>query len=444
MTCLLQKPDIEEKLDILAESARYDVCLSSCNGNSAGGVGRLRDPLHPLTRWVYPAYVPGKGRVGILKILQANSCINHCSYCAISAGYDCPKRVRFKPDELAEVFMQFYRTRLVHGIFISSGVANNPDYSMGQMIEAAMLLRNKHRFKDYIHLKLLPGVSESMIEQAVKVANRVSVNLELPSAGLLEPLAPEKRFNADLLTPMAVAAKHIQAGLGREGAASHTTQFVIGAGEETDLDVLRTVDWVYTDYFVFRSYFSAYQPVTESHIDLQRQSSLLREHRLYQCDFLLRGYGFRLADLVFDDHGKLPLSTDPKTAHAIMHPELFPVDINSDDEETLLRVPGIGRVSASRIVSARRHHSLVGLSDLKKAGAWIRRAAPYVVFSGKRDMDYEDASQGWLFERDPPGQWNTGNKPVSGAANTAYLYPGQTGKRLYYALGKSTDSVRCR
>ena len=433
--------DAEEKLDILAESARYDVCLSTCSGNSGGGVGRLRDPADPLSRWIYPSYVPGKGRVGILKILQANSCTNHCKYCVFSASRDCLRRTRLNPEELADIFMGFYRAHLVHGIFISSGIDGSPDSAMNEMIKTAVLLRRKHSFHDYIHLKILPGCSEVMIEEAAKVANRVSINLELPTPELLGTLAPEKEFKKDLLTRMGWAAKYVQR---RIGASSHTTQFVVGAGGESDLDVLQTVDWIYSDYHVFRSYFSAYQSFTQRRMGPQRDDSLLREHRLYQCDFLLRGYGFRLRDMVFDAQNRLPMTVDPKTAHAMMHPELFPVDINHDDENRLLRVPGIGRVSADRIIKRRLGRKYRSLDELKESGAWIRHAAPYVIFSGKRDRRCRDAGQGWLFEQDPPPGWNTGYTPASGAPDTGYVYPGQTGKRLYYALGKSTDTVRCR
>jgi predicted DNA-binding helix-hairpin-helix protein len=478
MANVIRRPTTEEKLDILAASARHDVCLATCSGNTAGGVGRLRDPVHPESRWIYPAHVPGRGEVGILKILQTNACKNHCSYCFLSSRCDRERRVSFDPQELADLFMGFVRARLAHGIFLSSGVGQDPDLSMARMVQTAEILRRRHGFGGYIHLKVLPGCSAAAVEQAALVADRISVNLEAPSARYLQALAPEKRFARDLLGPMRVAAGLVRQRMGGRRSApegsrglrvnSHTTQFVVGAGEESDLDILRTVDWLYRELYVFRAYFSAFQPPPGGgRVPLgpaiPGDHSLAREHRLYQCDFLLRGYGFRLPDLVFDRQGRLPANVDPKMAHALMHPELYPVDVNHAPEELLLRVPGIGPVAARRIAERRRRSPFRGLGDLKATGAALRRAEGYLEFSGRRDGSAASrggkATQGWLFEEMSVEGWHTGVLPSDLSSQGGseqppelrrpYPYPGQSGKPLYYRSRRGSrvrplGSNRCR
>lgn len=433
----------EDRLDLLAEAACYDVCLASCSGNTAGGVGRMRDPAAPAQRWIYPAYVPGRGRVGILKILQTNVCTNNCSYCALACSRDGVHRTGFSPDELSSIFMGFYKQRLCHGIFLSSGVAATADRSMTRMIDTATILRKKYRFRDYIHLKILPGCSHHLIDEAAKVANRISVNLEAPSPECLSAIAPQKDFYRDVVMRMRWAAEAVQ---GDTLAASQITQFVVGAARESDMDILKAVDRVYREYHVFRSYFSAYQPPGERDPvpETAETGPLLREHRLYQTDFLLRGYGFRLHDIVFDGSNRLPMEVDPKTAYAMMHPELFPVDVNTATEHELLRVPGIGPIAARRILHTRRRSPFLGVSGLKSTGAWVNRAAPYVLFNGRRDLANAESSQRWLFECDPPEGWTTGIASRRSTPGEHYAFPGQTGKRLHYPAGKSTDNLICR
>ncbi len=446
MVAVIKKPDVEARLDILAASARFDVCLSSCSGNAAGGVGRLRDPQHPADRWLYPAYVPGRGRVGILKVLQTNVCTNNCSYCAFAAQHGNLRRVSFAPDELARLYMRFYHRRFVHGIFISSGMGLCADVAMERMIRTAEILRSKYRYRGYIHLKLLPGVSYELVEQAARLANRVSVNLEAPSRAHLSAIAPEKDFVRDLLLRMKWAGELVRRS---RFAGSQTTQFVLGAADDTDLEVLKAVDWIYRELYVFRAYFSALQPIGDRAELPAADQPLLRENRLYQCDFLLRGYGFRFRDLVFDSHGRLPRHIDPKSAHALMHPELFPVDVNSASEDRLLRVPGIGPISAGRILAARQEASLRSLRDLGRLGAVAKHASPYVEFSGRRDGETRvNAAQPWLFEEMSCSSWRTGLTPYQHeklpAGGGRYAYPGQTGKRLVYATAHSPKLVLCR
>ena len=440
-------PGTDAKLDILAESARYDVCMSSCSANLAGGSGRLRDPQHPLTRWIYPAHMPGKGQVAVLKILQTNVCSKGCSYCRLAVNQDSVRRVGFSPDELARLFMQMYRRKLVHGIFLSSGVGLHPDTTMGRMIATAELLRKKHGFRDYIHLKILPGAAPELIENAVRIADRVSVNLETPDPRHLSVVAPAKDFRRDLLLRMKWAGDLIHRGI---GARSHTTQFVVGAADESDLDILKTVDWIYREMYLFRSYFSAYQPGRDETLELSnRYPALLREHRLYQCDFLMRAYGFRLHEFVFEPDGSLPISLDPKSAWAKMHPETFPVDVNQASEEELLRVPGIGPVSAARIVRLRKEQALRNPADLEVLGAISSRASAFVEFSGKRrEPCYQ---QGRLFDDDVTAAWRTDQAPLEvdkihrrNGAFGGYPFPGQTGKPLNFVTSRNQAPIVCR
>jgi len=430
MPAILVKPDTEKKLDILAASAQHDVCLASCSSNPLGGKGRVRNPEDPLNRWVYPVHVPGKGHVGILKVLQTNLCENKCSYCSIAAHRDSETRVGFGSRELAEAFIQLFRRRLVDGIFISSGMGLNLNSVMDRMIRTAEILRYKYRFSGYIHLKILPGASYTHIQRAAGLADRLSINCEAPTTGHLEKIAPNKNLVHDIISRMKWSGSIIRQGT---RAKSQTTQFVVGAGNETDLDILKAVDWIYRELFVYRSYFSSYQSI-ESGIK-KSGNGLIREHRLYQTDFLLRGYGFRLHDLVFNNKGELPLFIDPKQAYCRMHPEIFPVDINKADENRLLKVPGIGPVSAKRIIRLRREKSFSCIDDLKITGAVLSRLASYVEFSGKKDK-FGDYVQGYLFEQEPEKDWHSGFKPyqsdkISGDIKV-YDYPGQRGKPLSF------------
>ncbi len=442
MVGIIKTPDIENKLDILAASARYDVCLASCSSNSHGGSGRIHDPKNPITRWIYPAHIPGRGKVGILKVLQTNVCKNNCSYCTLSAHRDRIKRVSFAPHELAEIFIKFVQRRLVHGIFISSGVGFNIDSAMEKMVRTAEILRNKHNFKGYIHLKILPGASFNLIEHATHLADRISINLEAPTRKHLNTIAPDKNFVTDLIMRMKWAGDLIQK---KSYTKSHTTQFVVGASDETDFDILKTVDWIYREAYVFRAYYSAFQPVENVYCSFDNNNTLLREHRLYQSDFLLRGYGFRFHDLIFDKNGDLPKNVDPKTAYAMMHPEIFPIDINHAEEKELLKVPGIGPLSAQRIVKTRRKNPFHNLNELKRVGAIVKWAASYIEFSGKQEKQTKPGYiQQWLFDEMSSVQWRTGFEPyqkekiASGMSLIdnnlePYEYPGQKGKRLIFA-----------
>ena len=363
--------DTRQKIEVLGQSAQYDLCGEAC-GTEAN---RVRDDLG---RWIYPAVLPDGKRVKLLKILLTNACENDCYYCAnrVSRNF---QRISFAPEELAHVFDQMHRKGLVQGLFLSSGVCNAAR-TMDRMLATVELVRRRYGFSGYIHLKILPGATFAHVERAVQLANRVSVNLEAPSPERLARIAPPKDFTAHLLQPLRWAKRLIEEG----ASVSQTTQFVVGAADETDRELLSTTARLYRELGLARVYFSAFQPIAETPLEDHPPTPPLREHRLYQSDFLLRKYGFALEDLVFDESGNLPSEADPKLMWARAHPECFPVEVNRASREELLRVPGIGPISASRILKLRKKGKFRELSDLRKIGAIAKRAAPFILLDGRQ------------------------------------------------------------
>jgi predicted DNA-binding helix-hairpin-helix protein len=277
-----------------------------------------------------------------------------------------------------------HRADLVDGLFLSSGVCAGAGRTMDRMIACVELIRSQYQFDGYVHLKLLPGVSEAHIERALQLAHRVSVNLEAPNADRLGLIAPHKDFFEELAQPMRIAKRLMEASGGRLAPAGQTTQFVVGAAGEPDQEILSTTARLYDELDLRRAYFSAFQPVRGTPLDGQEPTPAWREHRLYQADWLLRFYGFGFEDLVFDGTGNLPRRADPKMLYARAHPELFPVEVNRASREELLRVPGLGPRSVGRILSWRRQGVLRELGDLRKAGAVADRAASFVLLEGRR------------------------------------------------------------
>jgi len=365
--------DTRQKIEVLGQSAQYDLCGEACGTKAS----RVRDDLG---RWIYPAVLPDGKRVKLLKILLTNACENDCHYCANRASRNF-RRVSFAPEELARAFDQMYRKGLVQGLFLSSGVCNAAR-TMDRMIATVELVRRRYGFSGYIHLKILPGATFAHVERAVQLANRVSVNLEAPSPERLVRIAPLKDFNAHLLQPLRWAKRLIEEG--KQNSVSQTTQFVVGAADETDRELLSTTARLYRELGLARIYFSAFQPIVDTPLGNHPPTPPLREHRLYQSDFLLRKYGFALEDLVFDESGNLPSEADPKLMWARAHPECFPVEINRATREELLRVPGIGPTSASRILKLRKKGKFRALSDLRKIGAITKRVAPFILLDGRR------------------------------------------------------------
>jgi putative DNA modification/repair radical SAM protein len=365
--------NLTAKVSLLGDSARYDIC-AACGTRSS----RVRDDID---RWIYPAALPDGRRVMLLKVLLTNACERDCAYCGNRASRDVP-RTSFTPDELAATFDELLRRRLATGLFLSSAVSGSADRAMERMIAAVEIVRYRYQFQGYVHLKILPGVGRAAVERATQLAQRVSVNLEAPNAERLARLSTSKDFERDLLQRMRWA----QQAMAAQGAtkASQTTQFVVGVADETDREILLTASQLYRELGLARVYFSAFQPVPATPLEGRPPTPTIREHRLYQCDFLLRWYGFGYEELVFDPAGNLPRSADPKLIWAQSHPEWFPVEVNRADREALLRVPGIGPRSATRILASRRRVTFRDLRALKRLGVAIQRAAPYILLGGRR------------------------------------------------------------
>ena len=364
--------DTFQKVQVLGQAAQYDIC-AAC-GTEAG---RIRDDIG---RWIYPAAMPDGRRVMLLKILMSNACENNCLYCANRRGRDF-RRISFQPEELARLFDELHRHGLVQGLFLSSAICGGATRMMERMLAAAELLRFKYEFRGYIHLKILPGADLACVERAAELANRLSVNLEAPSQERLAHIANDKDFD-DLLAPMGLVKAITDRG--RLVRAGQTTQFVVGAADETDREVMHTTHRLYRELGLARAYFSAFQPVVDTPLEDRPPTPLIREHRLYQADFLLRRYGFEFDDLVFDEDGNLPRSSDPKMIWALTHPELFPVEVNLASREELLRVPGIGPRSVARILKLRRQGRVRSLQGLSEIGAVAKRAAPFILLDGRQ------------------------------------------------------------
>ena len=369
------QPDAQEKIEILGHAARYDLCGEACGTEASR-------KLDEMGRWIYPAVMPDGKRISLLKVLLSNACQKNCAYCANRVGRDT-RRISFTPDELARLFDQTVHRGLVQGLFLSSGVCNSAVQTMDRMIATVELIRERYQFRGYVHLKLLPGISRDQVERAGQIAQRVSVNLEVPNRERLSQIAPHKTAD-EVLNPMRWASEFIARGEGRWAPAGQTTQFVVGAADESDSEIMTTVVHLYQKLHLHRAYFSAFQPIVDTPLEGHPLTPAWREHRLYQCDYLFRLYQFGLNDLIFDQDGFLLREADPKTIWARAHPEFFPVEINRAPRETLLRVPGIGPRSASHIVKWRLQGKFCTLQDLSKTGAVAQRAAPFILLDGKR------------------------------------------------------------
>jgi predicted DNA-binding helix-hairpin-helix protein len=367
--------DTMQKFDSLAAGAAYDLC-GACDAGR--GADRKRATLND---WIYPAVLPGGKTIRLLKVLQTNACQNDCSYCPTRASASI-QRISFAPEELAAFFIDMLNRGLVSGLFLSSGIAGGAPHTMDRLLATAEIVRRRYGFLGYLHLKVMPGAEFAQVEAAVRLADRVSLNLEAPTAEGLARIAGKKDFEDGLLTRMGWIHQLATQGLGAPGG--QTTQFVVGAAGETDREILSTTIRLYQQIHLRRVYYSAFRPVPGSPLQGHPPTPAVRQQRLYQADFLFRQYGFQLGDLVFDEEGHLPLATDPKTSWAAHHPELFPMEINTASRKELLRVPGIGPVAADRLLDLRRHSRLRRVEVLQAAGAAPARALPYLLLDGRR------------------------------------------------------------
>jgi predicted DNA-binding helix-hairpin-helix protein len=363
---------VETALVALTAAARHDL---SCACGPAQHRERGTDGL-----WIYPAVLPSGGRVPMLKVLQASGCERNCIYCAERCGGPGQSH-SLAPEALAGAFVELHRRGRVAGLFLSSAIRGGAVATMDRMLATAELLRGRHGFHGYVHLKLIPGSRPDQIDRAMALATRVSVNMEAPTAAYLARIAPGKVFDRQILAPMRQVAGAIARGSFAKGG--QTTQLVVGAAGESDRD-LATAAWAgYRELKLARVYYSAMQPIPGTPSAERPPTPFLREHRLYQADFLLRSYGFALDELPFDEAGALPLDVDPKTLWARHHPERFPLEVNQARREDLLRVPGIGPRSAQRLLQMRRQSRLREVGALRAAGAAWKVASPFLLFDGR-------------------------------------------------------------
>ncbi len=368
--------DLQDRFRTLTGAAEHDVC-------SAGTPPTHAAKRERAARFFYPSKVPGGRTVMLLKILLTNRCSNDCGYCA-NRQERALRYCSFRPEELAALFMDFYRQRRVSGLFLSSAIPDNPDHTMQEMIETVEILRLKYDFKGYIHLKVLPGCSEHLAREACRLASRASINLEAPNPERLLRLSAVKDFRNDLVRRLALLHEMEEMeGLLPDG---HTTQFVVGAAGESDAEILSTVRDLYATKGLRRAYFSAFNPVRDTPLEGVLAENPWRQHRLYQADFLHRFYGFDLEEIPLDEEGRLALHQDPKLAWAAAHPEFFPLEINRAERAELLRVPGIGVVGVDRILAARRESHLNDLDQLRKLKIITSRAAPFLLLDGRQTV----------------------------------------------------------
>ncbi|MFN3420544.1 MAG: radical SAM protein [Armatimonadota bacterium] len=396
--------DVVEKLQVLVSDAAFE-----CEGGrsiAAKSVQQLKEQR--LHESIYHAKVRG-GTMPLLKTLLTNACIKNCQYCPIAAYCD-HLVVSFKPDEMARLFMAMHKAGLVKGLFLSSGIVRDPDTTQELLNDTAKILRTRYGFCGYIHLKVMPGASPEAIKEAAKWANRISVNVEAPNEQRLKIIAPDKSFQGEMLPTLQRIAQVITQKrlewLERKGLVhrlgkgwladldelaevssppllSSTTQFVVGAAGESDKELLETTVKFYRGFNLGRAYFSAFRPICGTKLENAPAETTVREHRLYQADFLLRQYGFELDELPFDEKGNLPQDTDPKLAWALQHPDRFPVEVTRAEREELLRVPGIGPATAERLLKARKEGVLLTANDLQRLGVHLKRAAPFLTLWGK-------------------------------------------------------------
>ena len=381
--------ELLDKLTILSDAAKYDAACTSSGVRRKFQPGKIGNTSSSIAGCCHSFSADGRC-VTLLKVLMTNCCVYDCKYCVNRRSNDT-RRAAFTPRELAELTIGFYRRNYIEGLFLSSGVLRNADYTTEQMIRALRILRQEYGFNGYIHAKAIPGTSPELVQQLGLLADRMSVNIELPSQQGLQTLAPDKTREA-ILRPMSlirdkvfeskqelVKYKHAPSF----APAGQSTQLIVGATKDTDRHILHLTEALYQKYRLKRVFYSAYVPVVENSLlpALDTKPPLLREHRLYQADWLLRFYGFQASELLDEAHPDFNPQLDPKCSWAVSHLEHFPVEIMRADYETLLRVPGIGPTSARRIVSARRTAHL-RFEDLKKLGVVVKRAQFFLVCDG--------------------------------------------------------------
>ena len=380
---------LQRKLAILADAAKYDASCSSGgterrDSAKTGGIGSTEGAI-------CHSYTPDGRCISLLKVLLTNFCIYDCAYC-INRSSSNVQRARFSADEVVKLTLDFYRRNYIEGLFLSSGIIRSPDYTMEQVIGVARSLRNDHGYRGYLHLKVIPNASPELLEEVATYADRISTNIELPTDASLETLAPEKAPSA-IRSAMARIEESREASRPdgklpngqrrptRLAPAGQSTQMIIGADGTNDAGILRRSASLYAGYGLKRVYYSAFSPIPDASSKLPpAPPPLMREHRLYQADWLMRFYGFGVDEIALES-GYLDLSLDPKLAWALQHRELFPLDVNIADREALLRVPGLGVRSVDAIIASRRHHRL-RLEDVGRLCASAAKVRAFIVAEG--------------------------------------------------------------
>lgn len=379
--------ELNEKLKILSGAAKYDVSCSSSGSsrkNKDFGIGNANES------GICHSFAADGRCISLLKILLTNYCIFDCTYCINRSSNDLP-RAAFTPEEVADLTINFYKRNYIEGLFLSSAVFKNPNYTMELLVRTVTLLRGAYNFNGYIHLKAIPGADELLIRRAGELVDRMSVNVELPSNEGLKLLAPQKSSNS-ILKPMSYIGSQIIANVEEKRffrnapsfvPAGQSTQLIIGATKDSDFKIMKLSENLYNNYNLKRVYYSAYVPVNNNpKLPSIINPPLLREHRLYQADWLLRFYGFSAGELLNDNNPNLDINFDPKTDWALKNLSHFPIEINSASQRLLLRIPGIGVRSVRRIIAARKVHNLT-FEDLRKLGVVLKRAQYFITCSGK-------------------------------------------------------------
>lgn len=368
-----------QKLEVLSQDSQYDLACA-CGTGKDEHRKRGTDGT-----WLYPVTLPRGGYSVLLKTLLSNACSNDCKYCPLRSESNV-ERCTLRPEEVINLFLEYLRKKKVFGLFLSSGVIGSADNTMDKLNTVARLLRKKHQYRGYVHLKIIPGASDSAIEEAVSLATAVSLNIETPGKKHSAALSSKKDYDNDILRPIKLMGSLTGRGM-KYSRVKCTTQFIVGASDENDSEILQSMSSLYTTMNFKRVYFSAYQKgLGAPDIPGERQfltgpnERFMREHRLYQVDFLMRKYGFGACEIPLDGSGNLSLSKDPKEMWADCHPEFFPVSINKADKEVLLRVPGLGPETVDSLLTTRNHGRITQPEDLGVKGKRLDKIKRYVIF----------------------------------------------------------------
>ena len=369
---------IKEKLIILSDSAKYDASCSSSGSTRTNNNGTGNAAVSGICH----SFASDGRCISLLKILMTNSCIFDCKYCINRRSNDV-KRAIFTPTEICEITMNFYKRNYIEGLFLSSGIIKSPDYTMEKLIETLYLLRNKYHFNGYIHVKAIPGASEILLKRLGSLADRVSANIELPTESGLKLLAPNKEESNVTKIMKTIKINHSK----KFTPAGQSTQMIVGATSESDLEILGKSESLYNNYSLKRVFYSAYIPVNKDKLlPAIKTPPLVRENRLYQADWLLRFYNYKVDDLLSSDNPNFNILLDPKADWALRHLDEYPKEINEASYYDLLKIPGIGPRNAQKIISTRKYYKLE-FKDLKKMNISLKRAKYFILCNGKYFTD---------------------------------------------------------